>query len=819
MLINKKMGRAASLAILLSASLAFYLFNTDHRINKWLMDKLSFTPYNSILETTAINLFNDLNVFKVFHSKSVDDVIDLDLSYEDIKSFDRSFRCSSSIFIEDRCKFWRKGLFTHQDYEDRVKVKLSGTSKTPYYRSFTFWQGVRRKLDENLVYNPVSAGYSFTIKADPEKLFQTMRRFSLLSPYDDWSFFQQVLNKLARDYGLITTYGRPFILRINDVEAGVYMLQEKIAKNLLERDYGITNYSILKSNDDWDKIPFGHMSNTDYDSEDKEQEGVSDQAIGRAQNQLRRLFMAIEQGDIEEVGRLVDIEYIATLSAFESIYGSKHSSYGDNRRYIYNFSDGRFYPTFRMEGNPALLEVDQNIIPRIVGDDGVDQLVDLLAKNNKFVTLKTQILIKLVASQDKFFMAYDEYLTDYQHVLDSSARPTQKIRMKNDLGMSIYKANIEIIKKYLSYNKIFVSKISDDTSCHYSILVDSFAPITVNGTALNRGRNRVDGLNCVGELVFENEAAKSTIEAKDIFINYEYETSNPSRFEDVFSFVDDGETVFIKSGKYSIQNHTEFPRDRNVVIEAGTEIMIAANRSVLFHNGLVARGSNMKPIVFKSVDEPFGSILVKANNQRVQLSNLIVSGGGEGIIDNTQTTGQFVIVHGDVLIENSVFTSSASDDGLNIKYSKVDLKNNIFEKNFGDQVDLDYCTGSVTDNLFIASVDSAKQSETDGLDVSGSSVRIYGNRFSGFTDKAISVGEKSSVTIIENSVSGSSTGVAVKDGSRACLEGNEFLDNTERVVAYIKKFMYDEPSVFSTRQDLNQNSHDINQLESCNEFN
>ena len=44
-----------------------------------------------------------------------------------------------------------------------------------------------------------------------------------------------------------------------------------------------------------------------------------------------------------------------------------------------------------------------------------------------------------------------------------------------------------------------------------------------------------------------------------------------------------------------------------------------------------------------------------------------------------------------VFINNSNFINSKSDDGINIKFSEVEIKNSKFINNVGDGIDLDYC--------------------------------------------------------------------------------------------------------------------------------
>jgi parallel beta-helix repeat protein len=181
----------------------------------------------------------------------------------------------------------------------------------------------------------------------------------------------------------------------------------------------------------------------------------------------------------------------------------------------------------------------------------------------------------------------------------------------------------------------------------------------------------------------------------------------------------------------------------------------------------------------------------------VVLSNFDISGGSEGIFDYVYFSGQMSVHYGDVKISRSRFSDSSSDDGLNIKYSNVAIDNSRFINNIGDQLDCDFCTGQLNENYFSGSEKVKSSIEgTDGLDLSSSKVAISKNVFLNFTDKAISIGEFSEVKVINNSISYSNLGIAVKDGSIATLIENKFSNNQLDVEEYIKKKMYPLPKIF-----------------------
>ena len=64
--------------------------------------------------------------------------------------------------------------------------------------------------------------------------------------------------------------------------------------------------------------------------------------------------------------------------------------------------------------------------------------------------------------------------------------------------------------------------------------------------------------------------------------------------------------------------------------------------------------------------------------------------------------------------------------------------------------------------------------ETDGLDISGTDIKIKENIFENFSDKGISVGEKSYPLISMNTFNNNKMAIAIKDSSIAKVEKNIF---------------------------------------------
>lgn len=819
-------------SIIIIFAVSFYGYSTNYKINAKLNKFVYRLPAGLHLETSLLNIFNNLDPRKIVTRTNDLDVVDLKFSTDDIKEFDNARNCSD-LFLVDRCKVWRKVEFKNANFESDIKIKLSGTSITPYRKSLSFYDFVYRRLtNQSVIHDVTTGGNSYVLKFGKENFFNNSRRVSLLSPLDEWSYFQNVLNKQAEKHGLITTSGRPYLLKINGIDSGVYLAQETIGKELLERNYGITDYAILKPNDDWDSIPFGHQNHTDYVSEDKEQSGSSLKTIGIAQNRLRDMFVALETGDFETLVRYFDPNYMAKLSAMQLIYGTWHASIGDNRRYVYNIANGYFYPTFRMEGNPVKLERKDNIIPVLSGNYREDKILELFEANDDFISTRNMYLAEFISEAEEVVKKYNTYQENYDGLMQNTKRSTARLSFRNDKGIDAYHHNIKVLQNYIDYNKIYTTEIKNSLGeCRYSIFVDSYSGISLaydendykkNETSikLTRGKNNVEfgSGQCVDSFQFENKLNGKTIAEDHVYYNFELDIPAYLDFNNYFEYIDDGEVIRILRGSYYVSDNIKFPEDRGVLIEPGVQIAIANNKSILFFNGVEAVGTTEQRIIFSPSETAFGSILIRANFQDVNLEYVEVYGGNEAYVEGIYASGQIVILNSNLDIKNSSFKSSLSDDGINIKYSTVNIELNTFSNNFGDQIDCDYCSGIIHNNIFTVAEKLRQMSETDGLDVSGSNLLIDNNSFSGFSDKALSIGEKSNVVLVNNFVEKSNIGAAVKDGSSACFSNNKFQSNATDITSYVKKTMYTYPDVKLANDQIIDKNIEYARLYTCDDF-
>jgi hypothetical protein len=248
--------------------------------------------------------------------------------------------------------------------------------------------------------------------------------------------------------------------------------------------------------------------------------------------------------------------------------------------------------------------------------------------------------------------------------------------------------------------------------------------------------------------------------------------------------VDESRVIF-GPGRVRLDETLEVPGSHQVIFTPGLELEMGADVALIIYDNLTGLGSAEAPIRISGTDaeEPWGAVIVQGTRTDpgiVRLTHTVFEGGAGGQNTRTYFTAPFAVHGGVVTLHNCEFRNSATDDGINLKYCEVDLRDNLFLDSADDAVDLDFCRGDVFRNRVVGA-------GGDGLDFSGSDVVIGQNNIADCGDKGMSIGEKTEATIRDNTITDCYTGIAVKDLSNALI-GNCRLERLQVGIAlYVKK--------------------------------
>ena len=474
------------------------------------------------------------------------------------------------------------------------------------------------------------------------------------------------------------------------------------------------------------------------------------------------------------------------------------------------------------------------------------KLFKVLLRDKDFRNKRDKQLLKIINN-------WEVMVTD---VVNKVLLNNKKIILKGeDKGIStLYKVeqlkemlnfHKSLTKNYLEYNKVYLTRRLENNYNYFTIYNDSFSPVYLKSIKIKNTEGvifdkKIDkyfpslkldasliplkeqykmdiGLEESDQVIsfhFINQLTEKKVDKKHIYYN---RSSNKSitNFgsglnKELFIIDKKLKILTVKTGAYIIKNNIKTPYGYQVVLEPGAKLSLAPDVSVLIRGSLIAEGTEDNKIIVKSLDseKPFGTFAIypENKNSKVKLTNFEINGGSEAVLDGIYFSGQISIHSAKVFIDNSSFLNSKSDDGINIKFSEVEIKNSKFMNNIGDQIDLDYCKGVFINNkLIFEKYEKLKNIETDGLDISGTDIEIKENIFENFSDKGISVGEKSYPLISMNTFNNNNIALAIKDSSIAKVEYNIFNNNNEDISLYIKKKFYGAPKIILNKDNINLN--------------
>lgn len=253
--------------------------------------------------------------------------------------------------------------------------------------------------------------------------------------------------------------------------------------------------------------------------------------------------------------------------------------------------------------------------------------------------------------------------------------------------------------------------------------------------------------------------------------------------------------VIFGPGEVEIRSNGNFPEGFLVEFLPGSILKFLPRTQLVIRGNLLSRGTGDQPVrIHSKTKNTTWGIAVSGTpdrKSRVVLQHTVVEGGVGSTDRAIQFTSPLSIHDGTVTIISSRFIHSRAIDGINIKYSDIEITDSYFSSSDvsdSDGVDLDFCSGRFHHN-------TVERTTGDGLDISGSTITISDNVFRNIGDKAISIGEGSNATVLHNQVRTSKTGVAIKDGSEATIQ-NLIVQLAEIGIAgYVKKEYFPPPRV------------------------
>lgn len=246
-------------------------------------------------------------------------------------------------------------------------------------------------------------------------------------------------------------------------------------------------------------------------------------------------------------------------------------------------------------------------------------------------------------------------------------------------------------------------------------------------------------------------------------------------------------------------------------VDPGVELHFTEGTDLLINGGLSVEGTEAEPVIFSAAPrtEAWGGVIFRNSKDTSRVNWLELSSASKGdhpIYENAAISAFHAIVeldhvtiddvysnpilgyYSDIQLQNSYLHSAVTGDLINIKYGKGLVYNCEFRGNKQvdtDAIDYDDVESGVIRNNRIYDFLGFN---SDGIDLGEGSkdIMVDSNFIYNCTDKAISVGQESTVIVEHNIIVNCNQGVAVKDLSTAEINRNTFYNVAVPIACFEK---------------------------------
>lgn len=258
-------------------------------------------------------------------------------------------------------------------------------------------------------------------------------------------------------------------------------------------------------------------------------------------------------------------------------------------------------------------------------------------------------------------------------------------------------------------------------------------------------------------------------------------------------------------GVHDVNSSMIIPPGYGLRVGAGTTLRLAKDAVIAVQGPVEMLGSEKSPVTLEPHTNPTGQstwpgMVVLDSKDKSRLRHVTIRHTRGFELGSWVLTGGVTFYDSDVAFESCHFEDALGEDALNVVRSTFMLTNVTFSRTRSDAFDGDFSQGSISGGLF-------DQVGGDGIDFSGSTVTARGVTFKNIADKAVSVGEGSTLSGEGLQIELSGTGVVSKDRS-TCTIVNTVLNRITHVplMAYTKKQEFGPATLHATKTTIRNSS-------------
>lgn len=713
----------------------------------------------------------------------------------------------------------------------------------------------RVRLKGDLIDHLLTDKWSFRVELQGDDRAWGMRRFSLQHPGTRHFNFEQGFLENLRYEGVLAPRYEFVDVTVNGSFWGVYAFEEFFGKEMLESQgrragvifgfdeqyfwehvsvppTGLTAFELLKDN-----YLSSNAAINVFDqgrvSEDPELSAQADRAI-----QMIRLF---QEGELDAT-EVFDVDRMATFLALSELWQVRHSLVANNLRFYYNPVSGLIEPIgFDAQPEPVLVKA-------IAGFNDVPHqpLIGTILEHPVFLAAFVRELDRVLQPGyiDEMNGAFGEKISDSILALRRefpevvSVWPVVKERqawLRKVMNPSVAGVGYARIDVADSGPNVLRIDVANSLAVRVVITSVDFIPIDESTGEVADEARLLDSM-AVGN--YPTLPSRQTVDAPLEFREFSFPISvenatqilsgaqlrvwgkivgqdteriipvriidgamttagapTPLTVEELrglwpFAEVDEtNRIVTVPTGSYIVQDCIALPEHFSLTIEAGTTMSFERAGCLMLTGSFEVSGTESEPVLFGPTGDSWLGIHVQRAGRVSTWKNVSVRGTRGFDWSGRQITGGVSFNESPLVLRAVAFEGSSAEDALNVIGTSVDFQNVSFVSAKSDGFDGDAVTGFIRDTEFLSI-------GGDGLDVSGSNLEVDNLVFDKIVDKAMSIGEASTVTASNIVVIAAGIGIASKDLSHVSVTSVTIDGISEyALAAYQKKPEYGAASL------------------------
>ena len=661
----------------------------------------------------------------------------------------------------------------------------------------------------------------------------------------EWIFIE-----MMGDFGLIKPKYEFFELSINGTSNGLYAFEEKMGKEILERNRrkngpiisAITEHRVEKDHDKIFKV---------YD--DKYWNKPENIDLAKTATKKIIEFYKGERSSEDTF----DLEKMAAFFAVLDATYTTHALFFNSKLY-YNPLSGLFEPVPR-DGHRQLPNYhklnsnyyDKTILDSIFRPESSKELGNnLQIHGGRQWWIKKFFVNKNGEINNDFYKLYVKYLTKIssEKYLKSffDLRKSEIKRINSHIysdyffysssrgytwGLYYFKKNdlfhrAEVLRKRLETEHKSISAIIDDNK--YLVIDVSYPPGPAGSILPPKLSNlSLKSINCdvnnkkeiklinkplnifsntkikLDFIISKNTFCKSVnINDKKLNQNYLVKIDQLNSFHTIDKFKSsekisylkffkkNGNNLYLKESTTLVNENLLIPGDMRVIINSGQQLILLNDSFIISKSPWIVDGKK-KEIFIGGLENNLGGGIMISNSSSKSFFNNVKFSYLSGLYPNNELVipGSITFYKTDVLMKNIIFEKIISEDALNIVSSKFNIENIEFKESKSDSIDSDFSNGFMYNVKF-------ENIGNDAIDFSGSNVDLKNINFNTVGDKLISVGENSNINIVNINAQNSLVGIASKDGSVVRASNIIMKDIKLPFLSFNKKFEYEPATMY-----------------------